>query len=138
GTVANGATPSFTDSYSDDVIDSNPQEGQTNFQPWPTIDIPRSGTLTDTAGTTIRDSGTGFNLSWAPGTKIQVNGIYYTIYKVISTSRLEIYENADSQGSVAWNVYEPVLMGQPLPVLFGPYEGFAFACGDPNNPGVLY
>jgi len=41
-------------------------------------------------------------------------------------------------GTLAWNVTEPIIAGQPLPILFGPFENFMFGLGDPNNAGVLY
>ena len=141
GTVANAATPSFTDTYLDDLIANNPSDLQTHFQPWPIIDIPRTGTTaaSGVSGTTVDDVGTNFNTSWAPGTIIKINGIAYKIYRVISTSRLTLVENAGSQSSVAWQIDEPVLLGQPLACLWGDEQfGGAFACGDTTNPGRLY
>ena len=141
GTTANGASPSFTDNLPDDTLSTRPTLGNRSFQPWPTIQAPASGTTAaaGVSGTTINDTGTNFNVSWAPGTLIKINGAVYTIYRVISTSRLEIVENAGSQGAVAWQIDEPVLLGQSLPTLWGDEEfGAVFACGDTVNPGRLY
>lgn len=137
GTVSNSATPSFTDELDDLTAAGNPAEGNINYQPWPVKDVPRTGTTGSVAGTTITDSGTTFNTSWAPGTRILINNLPYTIYRVISTSRTEIAENAGSQGAVTWRIDEPVLLAQPLPCLWE-FDHVLFACGDNINPGRLY
>jgi hypothetical protein len=137
GTVANGASPSFTDELDDLGVAGNPSEGNINYQPWPVKDVPRTGTTGAVAGTSISDSGTTFNTSWAPGTRVLINNLPYTIYRVISTSVLELVENAGSQGAVTWRIPEPVLLGQPLACLWE-FDHVLFACGDPINPGRLY
>lgn len=137
GTVANAASPTFTDEIDDLTVAGNPSEGNVNYQPWPVNDIPRTGTTGAVAGTTITDSGTTFNTSWAPGTRILINNLPYTIYRVISTSRLEIVENAGSQGAVTWRIPEPVLLAQPLACLWE-FDNTLFACADAINPGRLY
>lgn len=141
GTTANAASPSFTDTFPDDTVATQPTLANDNFQPWPLIQVPATGTTAanGVAGTTINDVGTNFNASWAPGTLIKINGVVNTIYRVISTARLELVENAGSQTSVTWAIDEPLLQGQPLPCLWGDEEfGAAFACGDTSNPGRLY
>lgn len=138
GTTPNSATPNFVDVYSDSDVQANPLSLLEDSQPWSIIDIPRSGTTGDVAGTTVNDSGSNFNTSWAQGTTIKINGIPYTIYRVISNMRLEIVENAGSQTMVSWQVDEPVLVSQSLPCLWGPVNEVMFACGDNTNPGRLY
>src|SRR5439155_10872695 len=149
GTVENNASiVAFNDIYPDDVVATLPSEGQDNWQPWPVIGLPVSGTTGTVAGTSLKDSGTSFpaatgtannNTGWAPGTQIRVNGIPYTIYRVVSTSIIETVENMASQTGVTWRIDEPVLMGQPLPCLWGDEQlGTMFACGDNVNPGRLY
>lgn len=137
GTVANAASPTFTDELDDLTVAGNPSEGNINYQPWPVKDVPRTGTTGAVAGTTITDSGTTFNTSWAPGTRIIIAELPYTIYRVISTSRMELVENAGSQGAVTWRIPEPVLLGQPLACLWE-FNNTLFACADPINPGRLY
>lgn len=137
GTVANSATPSFTDDLSDIVIAGNPSEGNTNYQPWPITDVPQTATAGTVVGTTVNDSGTSFDTSWAPGTRILINDLPYTIYRVRSTSKLELVENAGSQTSVTWRIPEPVLLGQPLPCLWE-CDDHLVACGDDTNPGRFY
>jgi hypothetical protein len=138
-TVANTATPSYVDILPDDTLSRQDTLGNVNFQPWPIVQPPASGTTGQVSGTSVNDAASNFNVSWAPGSRIRINGVTYTLYRVISTSRLELVENAGSQSAVIWQIDEPVLLGQPLPCLWGDEEfGAAFACGDPANPGRLY
>jgi hypothetical protein len=137
GTIANGATPSMTDTTDDDVVGGNPVLGNNNYQPWPIKGPSVSGTTGTVSGTTVNDNATHFNASWAPGTRIVINGQFYTIYRVISTGRLEIVENAGAQTGVAWRIDEPTILAQPLPCLWEQNNTF-FACGDSTNPGRLY
>lgn len=137
GTVANGASPTFADIYPDDVAAGNPIQSNDNYQPWPIIGLPVTGTTGTVAGTTVNDSGSNFSTSWAPGTRILINSQPYTIYRVISTSRLELSENAGGQSSVVWRIDEPTILAQPLPCLWQ-YDNRFFACGDSVNLGRLY
>ncbi len=130
--------PAFRDNMSDATAASNPSLRNDNFQPWPTVGAPVSGTTTAVAGTSVTDSGSNFSTSWAPGTVIHLDGIPYSIYRVISTSLIELAANAGSKGVIRWDIFEPIQLAQPLPTLWGPFEGYMFACGDPDNPGLLY
>jgi hypothetical protein len=139
GTIPNSATPSFTDIYGDNIVAGNPIQANTNYQPWPIIGKPVSGTTGIVSGTSVKDSGTNFNLAWAMGTRILIASQPYTIYRVISTSLLEIVENAGSQTGVVWTITEPTILAQPLPCLwFDAQNNVFFACGDIVNPGRLY
>jgi hypothetical protein len=137
GTIANGATPSFADVYDDITVAGQPVILQNDYQPWPILGVPVSGTTGQVAGTSVKDSGTNFNLSWAPGTRIIINNQPYTIYQVQSTSLLELVQNAGSQTGVVWQINEPTILAQPLPCLWE-WDGYWLACGDPVNPGRLY
>lgn len=137
GTIPNAASPSFTDKYDDDVVGGQPILGNDNYQPWPILGVPVSGTTGTVAGTTLNDAAANFNTAWAPGTRILVNNQPYTIYNVISTSRLETIENMGSQSAVSWRIDEPTILAQPLPCLWE-WDNIFFACGDPTNPGRLY
>ena len=127
----------FHDTFLDDIIASNASEGNTNFQLWPVVGVPVSGTA-DVVGNVILNAATTFDTAWAPGTTIEVAGVSYTIYRVVSTSRLELVETAPTAAAVSWTVHAPILQGQPLPALWGPLDGFLFGCGDSLNPGTLY
>lgn len=137
-TSGGNLNPAFKDNFQDETVAVNPNLQNNNFRPFPTVGQPVSGTLLTVAGTTIEDDGANFNLSWAPGTIIHIDGTPFSIYKVISTSKMEIARNAGSMGGVKWDIFEPVQEGVPMRALWGPFEGFLFACGDPDNPGVLY
>ncbi len=140
GAYSSGGTvdPAFKDNFRDRDIVTNPVLANDSFQPWPTVGVPVSGTTTSVAGTTVKDSGSNFVVTWAPGTVIHLDGVPFVIYRVISTSLLELVGNAGTRGVISWDIFEPVLEAQPLPTLWGPFEGYMFACGDPNNPGLLY
>lgn len=137
GTAQNSAG-SFIDIQSDTALDADSLGNPDWYQPWPVEDQPKLGTTGTVAGSSIADSATNFNTSWAPGVQILINGYAATIYRVISTSLLETYENLGSQSAVTWEIPDPILMAQPMPCLWGPFENFFFACGDPKNPGRLY
>jgi hypothetical protein len=143
GSVANTASPVFLDATSNLAALAASSAGGTfdindpDLALWPVIDIPRSGTTTAVAGSTVQ-SAAQFNTQWAPGTIIEVNGIATTIYRMVSTSVLEVDTNLGSLGAVSWVVPEPVLLTQPLPILAGPYFDHLLGCGDPKNPGSLY
>lgn len=143
GSVANGASPVFLDVYSD--LSAAARQDATLFDfndpdlaPWPILDIPRSGTCS-TCGSTVTSSAQ-FNTNWWPGTPIVINGITTIIYRVISTSKLETLHSLGSQGGVSWEVPEPVLLAQPLPIRFGGplFHDHQFGLGDLRNPGTLY
>lgn len=137
GTIPNAASPSFADIYDDLTVAKNPIQGNDSYQLWPILGVPVTGTTGTVSGTTINDAATNFSLLWAPGTRILVNSQPYTIYRVISTSRLELVENATSQSAVTWRIDEPTILAQSLPCLWEWGNTF-FACGDPVNPGRLY
>lgn len=139
GTTPNSATPSFADKYPDSTVSDNPSDGNDRYQPWPIVSTPATGTTTSVSGTSVADTGVGFSIAWSPGTSIKINGIAYTIYRVINANLLELVENAGSQSAVDWKVDEPLLIGQSLPCLWGDDAlGVMFACGDTLNPGRLY
>ncbi len=143
GTAANGASPQHTDVFSDSAIVGGDRLEFDNFQPFPTIDVPRSGTC-NVAGTTVSwVSGDTFDVNWAPGSVINIDGINHILYRQpTSTTRLETVENVGTKSAVAFRLEQPTLLGQPMPVMWGPLAGetavFLFACGDPFQPGVVF
>jgi hypothetical protein len=132
----------FDDDRADKAIDGGERIRSDLFQPWPTTDLPRSGTC-DVAGTAVeRVSGDLFDTAWSADTLIVVNGIPTQLYRSpSSTSRLEVVDNVGSGTGVPFTLPSPTLLAQPMPVLFGgPINNiwFHFGCGDPNNPGTLH
>lgn len=140
GTLPNTGTPTFLDTYADADIVTNPPLETDAVMPWPSFDIPRSGTC-NVVGTQVTwISGDQFNTSWAPGQEILINGIPYTVYgQPGSATSLATVENVDVLTNVPFLVAEPVLIGQPLPYVIGPFSSnFLLGWGDPRNPGLIY
>lgn len=140
GSTDNGATPApLKDNYQDSDIANSENLDFDNYQPFPTIDVPHSGTC-DVVGTRItKKTGDNFNTSWAPGSIINIAGIDCVLYdQPSSTTLVDVNQGLGTQTGVAWYTKQPTLLGQPLPCLWGPMNGFLFACGDNYQPGVLY
>lgn len=146
-TVGGGINPAFKDNFKDEDIVANPTVRNDNFRLWPTVSSPINGTTVSVAGTTLEADTAAFDRRIAPGTIIHIDGIPFAIYRVIDEppgsqadffNSVELVRNAGNLADVRWDIFEPVIQGIPLPTLWGPMEGFTFACGDPNNPGVLY
>lgn len=147
GTGTNDPTSSpladvtFLDDMADGQIDGGPTPRVDLFQPWPTTDLPRSGTCR-IAGTSVEWlSGDVFNPSWSADTLITINGRTTSLYgQPSSTTRLEVVDNVGS-GDVAFSIPAPLLVSQPLPAVWGGLIAdtlLLFACGDPNDPGNLH
>jgi hypothetical protein len=140
GSVPTG-TP-FQDIYSDSAVAGGAALDQDVFPPWPTEDLPRSGTC-NVAGSAVEwVSGDVFNVNWAPGSLFIVNGQSYTLYAQPSSStRLVLSQNAGTVTGGAFRVPDPTILGESYQAIWGgPIEGatFLFACGDPLNPGQVH
>lgn len=144
GTVANGVAPSFNDNLPDEEIASNPLLNFDTFPPVPTADLPRSGNCNVVGTRVTRTGGSFFNPNYAAGTEIVINGRTFLAYA--SPESNNIWELTESAGTMTGAVFElpnAIIMGNPLPTVFGPYgQGrgglFYFFIGDLTNPGVLY
>lgn len=141
GSVPNTGSPTFNDDFSDAALANAPPLELDNHQPFPTIDTPKAGTC-NVAGTSVKwVSGDTFNVSWGRGTIINIAGLDYTFYNApASTTFLQINENAGSGSAVEWYIKEPILLGQPLPSLWGPHPliDVLFGCGSVYQPGTLF
>lgn len=113
-----------------------------NFVPFPTSDLPRSGSCNVIGTTIVNVSGDPFNVRWSPGSQIIVGGLAYTLYdSPESTTRLQIVESAGAQSGAHFSVPEATLFGTPLPYQCDGGNlnaNVIFGAGDPNNPGILY
>jgi len=143
GSMPNTGTPSFNDDLDDTSVETQPTLDLDLFQPFPTIDLPRSGVVNTVGHKVILVSGNNFNVQWYPGSQININGIFYSLYaQPTDTQHLEIVENAGTLTNVPYFMNNATLLGQSLPSFWGPYsEGtaaFFFACGDSFQPGVLF
>lgn len=146
GTVTNdttGANVTFVDEIGDLSAAVSPLGDADHFQPWPSVDIPRSGTGYAAGTAFVRSTGDNFDSRWPPGVVININGTNYALSgSPVTASLLHLTESAGTVGSagspVAWTIAEPTLEGMPLYALWGPVDGFMFACGDSRNLGTLY
>lgn len=159
GRVPN-SSPSFTDTLTDLQVANNQQLSFANYEPFPSIDLPRKGTMTVAAnGACTWVSGDVFNKRWLPGTVILIdNGtgsqVAYELYnRPTSTTAMKVYSTAidpttgfltisypPTGSNLAWEISAPTLAQQASPVIWGPTPDNAgsFYFGlDPNNPGDL-
>jgi hypothetical protein len=158
GTGPNSATP-FKDTLLDADVIANPVLEFDNFEPFPSIDLPRKGIVNVSGGVATWVSGDQFNVRWLPGTIIilgptspTASAVAYTLNtRPTSTTTLtatnEEIQNgvpvsiplADGTG-LTYEIAEPILAAQPMPFIWGPTDNVAFiyGCGDPLRPGVLY
>lgn len=148
------SSPSFSDNLSDLTIASNPILQYDNFEPFPSIDLPRSGTCTVGAtGAITQTGGDLFNIRWLPGTVVLIGGqafqlynrpsdtTHMLVYSVVTASTGFISFGYPATGSgVSWSIATPELANEPSPAIWGPTPDNAgsFYFGlDPNNPGDL-
>lgn len=151
GTGPNSSA-AFTDILLDADVAANPILEFDNYQPFPSIDLPRGGTVDVTSGVVTWVSGDKFNTRWLPGTDIIVGTIAFTLDKRPTSSVQLTCSNVTATGGVetvvvpadgvnlVYEIAEPILAAQPLPYLFGPTDNinFIFGVGDPLRPGTLY
>lgn len=160
GTGPNSNAP-FSDILLDTAIVANPTLAFDNFEPFPSIDLPRSGTVNvGPNGAITWVSGDRFNIRWLPGTIVTIGstganpnqGTAFTLYNRPSDNAHMLVSTQQIVGGVVTNIYppqgnglfyfitQPFLAAQPLPYLWGPTDNvsFFFGCGDPLRPGTLY
>jgi len=123
---AASTTASFVDEFSDEIVQlqGDLKEGN-QFQPFPLSDLPKSG-IVNVKGTEVSwVSGDTFNVSWGRGSKpLKINGIPCTLYtNPSSTIALSLNENLGTLTNATFEFPEPLLLGQPTPVMWGPYGG---------------
>jgi hypothetical protein len=149
GTSQNTST-AFNDILSDLGAANNPILQFDNFEPFPSIDLPRKGTLNATNGVLTWVSGDLFNTRWLPGTIILIGNptqrAYVADRRPFDTSVWDFTNNdptvtpIPNGNNLIWNIAEPALAAQPLPSMWGPTDNSAymFACYDQLRPGTLY
>jgi hypothetical protein len=128
---------SDTDAASNQILETN------NYEPFPSIDVPKAGIVNVVSGVITWVSGDKFNVRWLPGTIILIG--YPTQLSYSLTSRplnattINLADVPDGT-NLTYNISEPYLAAQPLPSMWGPTDNTAymFACGDTNRPGTLY
>jgi hypothetical protein len=127
GTGPNSGT--FNDDFPDDVIAAGGEpitreDVQQIIQPFPVIDIPRSGTC-DVKGTEVTwATGDKFNTAAVQGSLVIINNVPYHLYTNPTTDQqLSLSENAGTQTGVTFFIPDAALGGQTLDAVFGPYGG---------------
>lgn len=149
GQGPNSATV-FNDQLSDLAAALNREMVFFNFEPVPSIDLPRSGTLNAYSQVLTWVSGDHFNIRWLPGTVILIGNptqvAYTAVRRPASTTSWDFTNNDPTVVGIpdgtnlVWNIAEPTLAAQPLPYLWGPTDNinYVYGVGDPNRPGTLY
>lgn len=149
GTNPNTATV-FNDTLSDLAAATNQEMQFDNSEPFPSIDLPRSGVLNATGNVLTRVSGDNFNIRWLPGTIMLIGSptqlAFSAVRRPTSATSWDFTNNDPTVTPIpdgtnlVWNIAEPILAAQPLPSLWGPTDNTAymFGCFDPLRPGTLY
>lgn len=146
------STAAFTDTLLSTDISGNPILQFDNFEPFPSIDLPRKGVVNVANGVATYVSGDLFNIRWLPGTIIVVGTVAYTLDKrptdtthLTATNTVIIggvpQTNKLATGTnLPYEIAQPTLASQQLPYVFGPTDNinFAFGVGDVLRPGTLY
>lgn len=138
GTCSN-SVPAFTDDQYTSAVVVNAGLDVLAFQPFPLLDRPRTS-IVNITGTALQwVSGDTFNLKWAEDTEVIVNGRLTTLYaSPLSTTLMFTDDSLPSGAGATLEIPEPILAGQPLPVLWGPFYDTLFACGNILDPGSVY
>lgn len=147
GTVPNSA-PSFSDNLTDLEVVANPILEYDNFEPFPSIDLPRKGVVNIGAnGAVTWVSGDVFNPRWLPNNIMLIadssgSSVPYLLWnRPSSSTAMLVYTTTTSATgyitlgypptgtNLAWEIAEPELAAQPSPVIWGP---------TPDNAGAFY
>jgi len=138
GTCSN-SSPTFTDEQLSAAIVVNPPLAVDSFQPFPLSDTPRTMTVTVAGTAVLRTGGTDtVNTAWARGTAVIINGQYTTLYATPVGSLMQVADSVGSGTGLTMEIPEPILDGQPLPYIWGPFEDRVFACGNVLDVGSVY
>lgn len=145
----------FIDTSSDRLVQDNSLAGRFAehgaidaifdfYKPFAILDAPKKGTC-DIVGTKFtRKTGDSLSITYPRGTQIVINGSANKFYtNPIDTDNVELEKDMGNLINVEFEIQDPLLTGQPLPVIFGPTgEGFLglfiFGIGDKNNAGTVY
>jgi len=143
-TVDNIDGVQFEDDLADESIANNPPLTFDKYAPVPSPGLPVKGYCNVFGNRVVWVSGDKFDLSWATGNEITINGKTHLLYaQPYSDVVLELTASAGSATNVEFYLNSPIKLGQPIGRVFGPYGAGAealtyFFVGDPINPGYLY
>lgn len=145
----------FIDNSPDRLVADNDQAGRFSehgsldavfdfFKPFAILDTPKRGKC-NVVGTKLTwTSGDKFNITYPRGTLIVVDGKANTFYTNPTTdTEVELELDLGALTDVEFEIEDPLLTGQPLPVIAGlvgeGYLGlYIFGCGDKNAAGTIY
>lgn len=133
----------ITDSLPDLDAADNPTMDVDDFEPFPSIDLPKAGVVNVSGGIITWVSGDQFNTRWLAGTIIEIGSptqLAYSLYSRPTSATSMFIPNVPDGTNLVYNISEPILAAQPLPYMWGPTDNTAymFAVGDPLRPGTLY
>lgn len=147
GSIFNDGS-TFSDNVSDDLIADNEKLTRAStefsigdfdwFKPFAILDKPKSGTC-NVIGTELTILTGALNTSYPRGTEILVDNRLTTFYSnPTSTTKVSLEDNLEVLTNVKFEIKEPLLTGQPLPIIAGPHKGVIFGAGDVNAAGTVY
>lgn len=139
GTIPNTPNWTYQDVYDDTDLAASVSTARDAFQPYPTIDTPKTSVV-NVAGTTVRwISGDQFNLDWGEGTVVIINGLPTTLYaQPMSVTQFEIVDNLAALANVPMTIQQADLLGQPMASAWVHPDGWVFGCGCPQQPGTVF
>ena len=137
-TQPGGFNTPIVDTLTDLAVAANQIMQTDDFEPFPSIDVPKAGRVNVVGGTITWVSGDQFNVRWLPGTLILIGSptqIAYSLYqRPINATEMYI-PDVPSGNNLVYNIAQPILAQQPIPSLWGPDAyGFMHGGGDPNQP----
>jgi hypothetical protein len=144
----------FTDDISDFSLRDNPVALRLTtadnigdrdfFKPFAILDLPKKGTCNIAGNILTITGGDNIKTSYALGTRILINNVLNTFYtQPTSTTQVELTDNVGTLTGVPFEIKEPLMTGQPLPILVGVFglgnSGLVlFGAGDINAAGSVY
>lgn len=154
GTIKNDGS-TYIDNSSDRLLVDNDLAGRFEgqgatdavfdfYKPFTILDGPKVGTCNIVGTTFTRTGGNTLDVTYPRGTQIVINGKANSFYSNPSTFNIvELEQDMGALTNVVFEIQAPLLTGQPLPVIFGPFgEGnfglYIFGLGDKLNAGTLY
>ena len=133
------SSPTFIDTQTTQAILVNPPLDVTAYQPFPVSDKPRTFVATVAGSAILRTGGTDtVNTAWAIGTALIINGQVTSIYAPPVGSIIQVADSMPSGTGLTVEISEPILAGQPLPYMWGPFQESLFACGNILDAGSVY
>ncbi len=143
GNATSGYNTSIQDTVTDSAAEANSTISTDNFEPFPSIDTPKSGVINVSGGTITWVSGDTFNIRWLPGTVMLIGAptqLAYSLYSRPTSTTTMYLPDAPDGTNLTYNIAEPILAAQPMSSMWGPTDNTAymFACNDEYRPGTLY